>query len=439
MLEKLTKFLEKSVQPVAVKMSNMPVIQGISQGMLGILCITVGASLTAILVNLPIPAWVAFMQNIGIYQPARELVAATTSLLGIYSVISVAYSYSSNLGQNPRSNVLLAVAVFIILMPNMQWTLTPAEVDAAGKVVKAAVNTPTAYLTQNFGANGIFTGILIGVFVPMLYNYLLTHGVRLKMPDSVPPMVVEAMNPIFAAMCIFAIVLGIKWGVSMTSFGNVYDMVFQILTVPTMMGLGATPITVMVYCMFRAVFWFFGIHPAPLNAMYQPLLAMAVASNIEAFNAGQPMPYKVFVMVAAFGMIGGTGSTYGMNLLMFLVAKSERYKALRTVAIVPSTFNINEPLVFGVPMMYNPLMLIPSLLAPMVGTGICVLFSGIIALNPAVTVAWVVPQPILGFLQGGIWFCVAILVTIVAQAIVYWPFFKICDDQAYAEEQKMAA
>lgn len=424
MLKKLTAFLEKTVQPVAVKLSGVTAIQGISSGMLGILCITVGASLVAILVNLPIPAWQGFLTSIGILQPAKELVSATTSLLGIYSVISVSYSYSTLLGQNARTNVLLSVAVFIVLMPQvMSGGETPA----------------TALLTSNFGSNGIFPAIMIGVLVPMFFNYLLTHGVKLKMPDSVPPMVTDAMNPIFAAMVIFAVTLAIKWGVSLTPFGDCFNLLYQVLTVPTMAGLGTTPITVMVWCMLRAVFWFFGIHPSPLNAMYYPLNAIAIAANVEAFTAGLPLPYKVFTMVSSFGLIGGTGSTLGMNIAMFRVAKSERYKALRKVAIVPSIFNINEPLVFGVPMMYNPLMLIPSLIAPMVGTLICVLFSGLINLNPTVTIAWVVPMPITGFLWGGLWFGLAVIIAIILQAFVYLPFFKICDQQAYDEEQALAA
>jgi PTS system cellobiose-specific IIC component len=168
--------------------------------------------------------------------------------------------------------------------------------------------------------------------------------------------------------------------------------------------------------------------------MYYPLSTIAVAANVEAYMTGAPMPYKVFTLVATFCMIGGTGSTLGLNFAM-LRAKSERYKALGRVAIVPSLFNINEPLVFGVPMMYNPMMLIPSLLAPVVGTIVCVLFSGLIDLNPAVSVAWVVPYPIAGFLRGGIWFTVGVVIAAVLQGLLYLPFFKICDQNAYDEEQ----
>ncbi len=421
MIQKLTDFLDRHLQPIAAKLGNVPAIQGISQGMLGILCITVGASIVSILVNLPIEPWQAFLTNINMLVPAKELVSATTSMLGIYSVISVAYSYSKILDQNPRTNVLLAVAVFMVLMPQ---SVTVGETSVS------------ALLSVNFGSNGIFPAILIGVLVPKFYNFLMKKNIKLNLPEQVPPMVSESMSPIFAAMILFAVTLVVKYCVYLTASGDVYTLLYNLLTAPFMNTFGTSVFTVMVWCMLRALFWFFGIHPSPLNAMYYPLAAVATASNVEAYMAGEPLPYLAFSIMAMFCMIGGTGSTFGLNIMLFS-AKSERYKALAKVAIVPSCFNINEPLVFGVPLMYNPLMLIPSLLSSVAGAVVCLIFTSLnlISINPSVSVAWVVPYPIAAFLRGGIMFTLAILITIVLQAVVYYPFFKICDKNAYEEEQ----
>jgi PTS system cellobiose-specific IIC component len=270
----------------------------------------------------------------------------------------------------------------------------------------------------------------------MFYDYLLKHGVKLTLPEQVPSMVAESMNPIFAAMILFAVVLGIKWGVSLTPYGDIFNMLYQLLTAPTMATFGTSIATPLVWCMLRALFWFFGIHPSPLNAMYYPLSSIATAANVDAFMAGEPLPYLAFSVMTTFAMIGGTGSTLGLNIMM-LRAKSERYKALSKVAIVPSCFNINEPLVFGVPMMYNPLMLIPSLLAPVAGGVVCFVLTklNLIALNPTVSVAWVVPYPIAAFLRGGIFFTLGVLITIVLQGLIYYPFFQILDKQALEEEK----
>ena len=420
MIEKITGFLEKHLQPFAVKLSNITIIQAISQGMLGIICITVGACAVSILCNLPIAQWQELLTNIGILKPAKELVTATTSMLGIYSVVSVSYCYSKLLNRSTRTNVLLAVATFTSLMPQ---TLAAGETTVAGLSI------------TNFGSNGIFPAILIGILIPLFYDFLLKKNVKLNLPEQVPPMVSEAMNPIFAAMVIFVVVLLIKWGVSLTPYGDIFNMLYQLLTAPTMATFGTSVLTPLVWCMLRALFWFFGIHPSPLNAMYYPLSSIATAANVDAFMAGEPLPYLAFGIMVLFGMIGGTGSTLGLNIVM-LKAKSERYKALSKVAIIPSCFNINEPLVFGVPMMYNPMMLIPSLLAPVVGGIVCTVFTSLnlIPLNPTVSVAWVVPYPIAGFLRGGIMLAIAICITIVLQGMLYYPFFKILDKQALAEE-----
>lgn len=423
MFNKFTDFLEKTLQPLAAKMSQNTVIQSISSGMLGIIALTVGASLVSILVNLPIQPWLDFLSNIGILAPAKELVTATTSMLAIYIVVSVSYSYAKNIGQDPRSNVILAVAVFIVLMPQ---TVTVGD------------SSVSALISSNLGSNGIFPAILIGILVPMFYNFLIKKDIRMKMPEQVPPMVSDSMTPIFAAMIIFVVTLFVKWGLSLTPYQDIFTLLYQLLTAPTMATFGTSPLTPVVWTMMRALFWFFGIHPSPLNAMYYPLSSVATAANIEAFMAGEPLPYLTFGIMTTFCMIGGTGATLGLNINMFR-AKSERYKALNKVAVVPGIFNINEPLVFGVPMMYNPLMLIPSLLAPAAGGLVCFLFTSLnlITINPTISVAWVVPYPIAAFLRGGIMFTIAVLVAIVVQTVVYYPFFKIVDKQAYEEEQAM--
>lgn len=424
MFNKLQSFLEKTLQPFAIKMSQNPVVQSITNGMMGIISLTVGVCLVSILVNLPFEPWITFLTNIKILGTAKELISATSSMLALYVVVSISYSYAKTLKQDTRACVITSLAVFVTLMPQ---TVTVGE------------QSVSALLSSNLGSNGMFLALIIGLVVTGIYNFLITHNVKINMPEQVPPNVCNAMTPIIACMIIFTGTLFVKWGFALTQFGDIYTFFKDILMAPLMAVLGTSIITPILYCVLRALFWFFGIHPSPINAVYLPISAAVTTANIEAMQAGSPIPYILFAITTAFGMMGGTGSTLSLNILM-LKAKSERYKALNKVAFVPGLFNINEPLVFGVPVMYNPIMLIPTILAPLSGAFIAWLSvaTGFINgnnFNPAVSVAWVIPSPIAAFLRGGICFFIAIVVAIVVQCAIFYPFFKMLDDQAYAEEQ----
>lgn len=428
MFKKFSDFLEQSVQPLAAKMSQNKVISSITSGMLGIIALTIGVSLVSILVNLPIAPWQNFLASINVIAPAKELLSATTSLLAIYIVISIAYSYAKTVNQDPKATVIIATAVFIILMPQ---SVTVGE-------------TTVGALSSNYlGSNGIFLSILIGILVAGAYDFLIRKDIRIKMPEQVPPMVSEAMTPIFASMIIFGLAFILKWYLTTTTYNNLFDLFFQFLTKPALAIFGMSVWTPVLYCVFRAIFWFFGIHPSPLNAIFFPISLACTSANVEAYLAGQELPYLGFAIMTSFGLIGGTGSTFALNLNM-LKARSERYKSLNKVAFIPGLFNINEPLVFGVPIIFNPIMLIPTVLAPIIGAlvGMAFLALNIINsgnFNPTVSVAWVIPYPIAGFMRGGVAFMAAILIAMVIQLFIYYPFFKIADKQALAQENALMA
>ncbi len=427
MLEKFNDVMIKFLQPVMSKIGNNRVIQSITAGMMGLMILTVGVCIVTILINLPIDAWTNFLQTSGIYTPASELVSATSSLLGIYTVISVSYSYGKNLNQDPKSCVLVTTGVYIALMP---------------QTVTVGTETASAIATSNLGSNGIFIGLVLGILVPMFYNFLLTHNVKISLPEQVPPMVNEAMTPIVAAMIIFPITMLVKWGFSLTSYGDIYSFFYSMITAPLLAIFGTSVWTPIIYCVIRALFWFFGIHPSPTQAVFTPIQTACIADNIAAMMAGEPLPYINMAILTVFGMIGGTGATLGLNICMFR-AKSERYKALHKVALVPGLFNINEPLVFGVPIMFNPIMLIPMLGSVLFGSAVCVIavntgFINSENFNAATSVAWVIPNLINAFLRGGIPFTVALAIALVGQTLIFYPFFKMMDNQALAEEARLA-
>lgn len=426
MFSGLISFLDKYLKPFAVKMSQNKFIRSITNGMLGIIPIMIGVSFVSIMVNLPIPSWIAFLNHIKIIDPATELIAATSSLLAIYTVISVAYSYAKEVGQDPKPTSLIATAVFILLMP---------QSVQVGKTKVAAL------LSTNLGSNGIFLAIVVALIVGATYEFLIKKDIKFKMPEQVPANVVDSMMaPMLAAMIIITGGFAVKYAISLTNYNDIFSLFYKVFTAPAMLLGKSAWSAIIFYFALRAVFWFFGIHPSPLNAIYLPLQSSVIAANISAQLAGKPLPYLDFDVMAQLCMIGGTACTLGLGLDILLFGKAKRYKEINKIAFIPGLFNINEPYVFGIPLMLNPIMLLPMILAPISGglVGLAFIKLGLINSSnfiSAVTVAWVLPMPVQAFLRGGFMLLLACLTAIVVQAAVYYPFFKSLDRDALKEEK----
>lgn len=158
-----TIFITEKLSPVATKLSQNDVIQAITRGMLGIISLTVGVSFVSILVNLPIAPWTDFLKNTGLMGPAKELIAACTSLQTLYIVVSIAVSYADIKKISAKACALLSLAVFIVLMPQ---SITVGD------------TTIGALKTDYLGSSGIFVAILVSLLVSSFYNYLMKKNIK---------------------------------------------------------------------------------------------------------------------------------------------------------------------------------------------------------------------------------------------------------------------
>lgn len=412
--------LENILGPLSEKISTNKYISSLSTGMVATMPIMLGTSLIAIITNLPIPAWTTFLQNIGIYTIAQDFIAATLSLLAIYIVCTISYSFTKKEGKNPMTGLVLALASFLAMIP-LHITIGEASV--------------TAFSTANLGSNGIFFAMICGLLVPKLYCTLSDKNLKIKLPDSVPPMVSDSLEPTFVAMIIFTIVFFLKYAFSLTSYGDIFTAINALIAAPVMQ-LGSSPWSLIIFYCFANFCWFFGIHPGALISCYVPVIYAAKLANIDAFIAGDPLPYLAFSIVGMCVYVGGNGNTLGLCLSMFF-AKSEKYKSLRKLVTLPNLFNINEPVIFGIPIMLNPIYFIPMVFSSFVaGTGALLLLNFItVDLNLTIAMPWVTPGFITAFMQGGYGFFIIWCTALLLHFLMYLPFFKIDDLREYKKEQ----
>ncbi|ALQ68633.1 PTS sugar transporter subunit IIC [Bacillus cereus] len=425
LLEGTKNGLERIITPLTNYLGNSKVVNAITSGMMMTIPVTIGVTLFAILGNLPFEGWKEFLIQIGLYTHMQDMISATLSLLAVYMVVIIAYSYVKEEGMNGMTAAVIALGSFLCLMPMS---------------IKVGEEQIPAILNQYLGSDGIFVAMFVGVFTGKLYCALKRKNIGVKLPESVPPMVADAINPVFISIIIFTIIFFIRVIFGFTPYENIFNFVSQVISLPVKV-IGSSVWSVIAIFTFMNICWFFGLHPAPIINVWYSATAPLFTAAITAFASGTPfaeIPYLAFTLMHFAVAIGGTGNTLGLAINL-LFAKSEQYKSLGKIGIVPNIFNINEPIVFGLPLVLNPIYFIPLVASSIVGGLICVVFlkiTGILSnFNPLIELPWVTPAPFAAYISGGWLLFIMTVLIIISQILLYYPFFKMGDKKAYEAEQ----
>lgn len=418
--DKIQNIMDKTIAPVASKVADSKMLDALMGGMMCTLPMTLGVSVIAILINFPIPGFSDWVVSSGLMATGNSILTVTMNMMGIYISFFIGLRWGKVCGLSGYTGGIVSGAVFLAFMPQQSFEDIP---------MASFINT--SYM----GSNGIFVAILLGLIVPKVTAILMSK-LEIKLPDMVPPMVADSLSPMFAAIVLFTAVWFAKWGLSFTPWGNLFDMINTLIGTPVTM-VGASPLAYIIVCSLQSIFWFFGVHPNVMLNFYAPVIMACSAANTEAIIAGEALPYGAWAVVALGTAIGGQANALGISISL-LFTKSERFKAIRGIALVPSLFNISEPLMFGLPVVLNPTYFIPFVLnIPVCAIVVQALYAlGLGAsFNPTIQLPWVLPQPVIAFMQGGIG-CLVISVAVLAVSVLmYTPFTLMADRQALREEQ----
>lgn len=443
-MERLEKFMDKYLGPVANYMSNSPFFSALTDAFIKTTPITLGVSVLMIIGNFPWPGWIDWLREIGLYQHFVAAQGATIHFIGIFVVFNFAYAYTKKTSEyNAQIAGLIAIASFLILIPQeyVLYTVngnigTEFPVDA----VITGMNEMKAFDQVFTGGEGLLVAILVGFFVSKLYKYLNDKNFVIKLPETVPTNVAESLRPTLLTGAIFMVMFGIRllfvYAPFLAEYGNLFTFIGSVLQKP-LMGLVANPAFLIIILTLANVFWFFGIHPQVVYSIVTPMIISISYANIIAFTNQEPLPYLATAVIGlALGTgFGGQGSTIGLVVSMSR-AKSTRYKEMFKLSAIPSIFNINEPLIFGMPIILNPYFFIPMLLGPVlmgaVGYGVSRLVT--INLNPTISLPWTTPAIIKAFVQGGVPYLIVAIAAFLTSILIWYPFFKIADKKEYEIE-----
>ncbi len=284
-------------------------------------------------------------------------------------------------------------------------------------------------------SGGMFIGILASFFAVEVYRFTQKSGFKISMPPQVPSSVARS----FEALTPTAVVLVAVAAVTMFLGIDVHTIVSKMVS-PLVSATDTLP-SVLVIIFLEVFFWSFGIHGVSIvGSLARPLWLVLLEGNTSAYVAGETVIHTAAEpFYQWFVRIGGCGATIGLAILFAFFAKSAYGKALGKTSIIPAVFNINEPMIFGAPIVMNPMLVIPFIVTPLVTGTIAWIVTQLGWVNHVVASApWTLPGPIGAFLACGSDWRAAVLnlVLIALSVVIYYPFFKMYDSSLKAEEQE---
>jgi len=431
-----TAFVEKHLMPVAVKLGQMKPLIAIRDGIAIAMPLIIIGSLFMIANSFPIPAWTAWLaattiKGVTISAIFAKIVNGSFGLIGLISAFGIAASYAEQYKTDGKSAGVIAVSAYFVVTPSiMSGDKVPLE------------GMPYGFL----GSQGLFVAILLGLLTGYIFQWFINHDIQIKLPESVPPAVAKSFSALIPGAVIITL-FGVIYAVlTWTGLGNVHMLLFHILSKPLGL-LGDTLGGTIVAILLNSLFWFVGIHGGNvINPIISPIWLMNTDANRVLFQAGHlDLAHGGHIIaqpfIDNFVYMGGGGATIGLvlsiGILIFMKKASKQAEIMGPLTITPGIFNINEPTMFGLPVVLNTTLIIPFIVAPCINaiTTYTAMAIGLVPLCTGAVVPWTMPPIISGFLATNSWTgSVLQAVNIVLDILIYLPFMMALNKQQKIEE-----
>lgn len=298
--------------------------------------------------------------------------------------------------------------------------------------------------SNELGASGLFTGMLVGILsIEMFRLFYKVDALKIKLPPQVPAGISRSFEYLIPGCIVLILTSLISLGVQ-KAIGGQYlnDLIFSVVQKP-LMGLSTSLPGVLVFSLISSIFWSVGLHgDSMISGIVNPLMLALIAENAAAVDAGGAAPNIVnWAFYRVFRATGGTGMMIGLTIAILLIGKRQENRSIAKLTLVPNLFNINEICMFGIPIVLNPILIIPFILAPIV-TMIFGYVTTAIGLCPVmyITLPWTMPPFLFGFLASGgnVMGGIIQLLAIMLAVLVYLPFVAIYEKQQNAADAAAA-
>lgn len=440
---KVFAFLEKYLMGPMGKIASFRIVRAIMAAGMACIPFTIVGSMFLVLNVIPHTFtflegfWNSTFLKIGdLYMLANK---ATMGILALYFCLVIGYEYTKiyadeeDLDVNPLNGALLSMFAYFMAIP--QLVMDDGKMVLVN-IMKKDVNIFNGWEmsgdgVSRLGTTGIFTAIIMSIIAVQLYRLCVKRQWIIKMPEAVPEGVSRSFTALIPAFLVAFVIL------AFTGILVAFDTdIFKIIAVPFgfVVNLTSSWIGILVIYFLIHTLWIVGIHGANIiSAFITPIVLSNMQLNIEGANIPFAGEFQ-----NSFVVMGGSGATLGLCVFIAFLAKSEQLRVLGKASLAPGLFNINEPLVFGLPIVYNPFLAIPFFLAPMVSASIGYWTIKLELVKPIIAqVPW--PSPIgFGAFIGTAGSLMAVLVSLICGFVaflIWFPFIKIYDKKLVEQEK----
>lgn len=432
-MESLNNFLsllEEKLMPVAGKMASNRYLSAIRDGFIAIMPITIVGSFFYLINAVILGDTGIFMNLFGnpfstAMQLGASIIPATFSMMALLATFTIAKSLATFYKEDTSILPTVAVSSLFILMP----------ITFNDGLEMEIVNT------KYTGSAGLFLAFICAFgSVELIRLFSRVKWLRIKMPEAVPSNVSSSFSnliPIAFTLIIFGMVrvLTNMIGIPLN------DLIFELLQVP-FTNIVTSPLGIVVIYFFYMLLWGFGIHTAFIfSPILTPVYLNNITENAQAISSGAEatnLMTQTFIDMTT--QIGGAGNMLGLIIAIFIFSKRADYKQIAKLGFVPALFNISEPIMFGLPVVMNPILIIPMILSSLASLGIGA-FATVIGLMDYtfVVTTSVIPAGILGFIGtgGDIGSIIVTILILGVSVLIYAPFVRIMNKQLEVEESKV--
>ena len=424
-MEKKATIIDKIADvmtPVAAKMQEMHLISALAETMQAVMPITIIGSFACLAAFLDIGGYQAFIANHpAVSTIAMNIQSLTLSCFALYVLLLLPYLYANKLGMKQALTMVpLSLAAFVLITPHEVYTSIP---------------------TEWLGNKGLLSAIIISFLVVRISKFLLDKRICLRMPAGVPKFVEDGFAILVPAAVIWVGCAIIQYAMANTQFGSIHMVIYTILQRPfqtiglSLIGQTITE-TAATLCMFL------GLHANTVIGVAEPLRYAAAAENLAAWQAGLELPNIACYGFTNLSLIGAGGSCLSATLALLIFSKSKRYQSLAKIAVLPGIFGVGEPILFGLPIMLNPIAFIPFIGVVIFNQiyAYTIIAVGLVGKFTGATIHWTCP-PFLNMILSSstpIRACIALAVELVINLLIWYPFIKMMDKDALAEEAQAA-
>lgn len=432
-MDAIVKMLEKH-QPFFEKISRNIYLQAIKDGFLGCMPIVLTSSIFLLIATLPGVVGITLPQPL--IDWCNKLYNFTMGVMGIMVAGTTAKNFTASMNRRmPAGKVLndgstmVAAQCSMLLLAVTQFT------------TKFNGSELSVFDCTSMGTRGLFSAYIAAFITVWVYKFCVSRDLTIKLPKEVPGAIAQNFRDIipFGGA---VIICGIIDVVVRNLMGVPFSELLIKLLSPLFTAAETYPGLILIQAA-TAFFWFIGVHgPSIVQPGIDPIRLANQAENLQVLLAGGHPAHSLTFNMSLVGEFGGTGATFIVPLLLILFMKSKQLKAVGKASIVPVAFAVNEPLLFGAPMILNPYMLVPFVAAGCVNVSVAKFFIDNVGMNGfSFVVPWATPAPIGIFITTNFQLIALVFVAIIIllDAIIYLPFLKAYDKLLCDQEAERAA